>query len=261
MSSTLYLEKIGKLYLIGAGPGDPELLTIKAARVLRECDVVLYDRLVSSQILSHARPDAELIYVGKHAGEQEYTQQTIFELIAARASAGKIVGRLKGGDPLVFGRGAEEWLLALERGIPVELVPGISSAVAVPGLAGIPVTFRGVSQSFAVITAHCHEGRTADWSRYLHIDTLVVLMGVTNRAFVAQSLIAAGRRESEPVAFIEQGSLPDERITRSSLAEVAAGRVDVRSPAVLVIGEVVNLLSRFATRSTAQPAPDPRALP
>jgi uroporphyrin-III C-methyltransferase len=257
----LYPEKTGKLYLIGAGPGDPELLTIKAARVLRECDVVLYDRLVSSQVLSHARPDAELIYVGKHKGEQEHTQQAIFELIAARASAGKIVGRLKGGDPLVFGRGAEEWSLALEQGIPVELVPGISSAIAVPGLAGIPVTFRGVSHSFAVITAHCHEGRACDWRRYLEIDTLVVLMGVTNRAFVAQSLIAAGRRGSEPVAFIEQGSLPDEHVTHSSLSEVAAGRVAIRAPAVFVIGEVVNLLSRFAARSPVPPPPDPPALP
>lgn len=249
-------EKTGKLYIIGAGPGDPELLTIKAARALAECDVILYDRLIAKEILAYARPDTELIYVGKHHGEQERTQQAIFELIARHACAGKVVGRLKGGDPLVFGRGAEEWSLALEHGIPVEVVPGVSSAIAVPGLAGIPVTFRGVSHSFAVITAHCHQGRTGDWSRYAAIDTLVVLMGVTNRAFVAQSLIAAGRDASEPVAFIEQGTLPGERVTKSRLEAVAAGRVSVNSPAVFVIGDVVNVLSDLVNRLPAQSAPD-----
>ena len=245
-------KKTGKLYLIGAGPGDPELLTIKAARVLGECDVILYDRLVAKDVLAYARSDAELIYVGKHKGEQEHTQQAIFELIAAHTLAGKTVGRLKGGDPLVFGRGGEEWLLALRHGIVVELIPGVSSAIAVPGLAGIPLTLRGVSQSFAVVTAHCHEGRTEDWSRYSEIDTLVVLMGVKNRAFVAQSLIAAGRRASEPAAFIERGTLPGERVTVSSLAEIAEGRVNVQSPAVLVIGEVSSRLSRLLTRPQVQ---------
>lgn len=251
-------ERKGKLYLIGAGPGDPELLTLKAARVLGECDVILYDRLVAKEILTHARRDAELIYVGKHRGEQEPTQRSIFELITRHAAAGKIVGRLKGGDPLVFGRGAEEWALAAQHGIAVELVPGITSAIAVPGLAGIPVTFRGVSQSFAVITGHCHEGRTCDWTCYASIDTLVVLMGVTNRAFIAQSLITAGRNASEPVAFIEQGTRPGERITKSCLEEVASGRVAVNSPAVLVIGDVVNVLCR-ASESQAQSAPAPPA--
>ncbi|MBV8572477.1 MAG: uroporphyrinogen-III C-methyltransferase [Acidobacteriaceae bacterium] len=247
-------ETTGKLYLIGAGPGDPELLTVKAVRVLRECDVILYDRLVSREILKYARSDAERVYVGKHQGEQEITQQAIFELIARHSLAGRTVGRLKGGDPLVFGRGAEEWAVALEHGIEVELIPGISSAIAVPGLAGIPLTFRGVSQSFAVITAHCREGSTEDWSRYANVDTLVVLMGVANRAFLAQSLIAAGRRGDEPAAFIENGSLPGQRIVVSSLAGIAEGRIDVCSPAVLVIGDVVNLLSRLAPGPPVQSA-------
>lgn len=231
----------GKLYLIGAGPGDPDLLTLKAARILGECDVVLYDRLVSQAVLRLARPDAELVYVGKHEGQQDCGQARIFDLIRDRADAGRTVARLKGGDPLIFGRGAEEWRVALEHGIEVELIPGISSALAVPGLAGIPLTYRGVAQSFAVVTAHCREGQTQNWSSYAGIDTVVVLMGVANRRFIAQSLIAAGRSADEPVAFIERGTLPEERVVESSLGAVAAGAVEVQSPAVLVIGQVVTL--------------------
>ncbi|MGA8030577.1 MAG: uroporphyrinogen-III C-methyltransferase [Bryobacteraceae bacterium] len=236
-------SKRGKLYLMGAGPGDAELLTLKAARILGQCDVVLYDRLVSRDVLSFARPDAELIYVGKHAGEQEHTQARIFELIRSYALNGKAVARLKGGDPLVFGRGAEEWRLAIDDGIEVELIPGITSAIAVPGLAGIPLTYRGVSQSFAVITGHCHEGVSHDWARYAAIDTLVVLMGVTNRQHIARALIAAGRSPHQPVAFIEHGSMPDERVVEGTLGTVAADRLEVESPAVFVIGEVVRLRS------------------
>lgn len=214
---------------------------MKAARILGECDVVLYDRLVSQAVLRLARPDAELIYVGKHEGQQDCGQARIFDLIRDHADAGRAVARLKGGDPLIFGRGAEEWRVALESGIEVELIPGISSALAVPGLAGIPLTYRGVAQSFAVVTAHCREGQTQNWSSYAGIDTLVVLMGVANRTFIAQSLIAAGRSADEPVAFIERGTLPEERVVESSLGAVAAGAVEVQSPAVFVIGQVVPL--------------------
>lgn len=238
--------KTGKLYLIGAGPGDPELLTLKAARILSECDVILYDRLVGREILCRARPGAELIYVGKHEGEQDHTQGRILDLIQTHALAGKTVGRLKGGDPLVFGRGAEEWAAATEQGIEVELIPGVTSAVAVPGLAGIPLTYRGVAQSFAVVTAHCHEGRAEAWSKYAGVDTIVVLMGVQNREFIAQSLIAAGREPTQPVAFVERGTMPDEVIVESTLGAVASGQADVQSPAVLVIGEVVRLRQRLS---------------
>lgn len=235
--------KTGKLYLIGAGPGDPELLTVKAQRVLQCCDVVLYDRLVSAEILSFARPDAELIYVGKHEGEQDRTQSQIFALIKQHARAGKTVARLKGGDPLVFGRGAEEWSLALEHGIETELIPGITSAIAVPGLAGIPLTHRHVSQSFAVITGHCHQGLNNRWSDFVRVDTLVILMGVKNRAEIARDLISAGRPPSEPVAFIHRGTTSHQRVIESTLGEVAAGTLHVTNPAVFVIGEVVKLRS------------------
>jgi uroporphyrin-III C-methyltransferase len=247
---------LSKLYLIGAGPGDAELLTLKAARLLKECDVVLYDRLVSAEVLRLARPDAERIYVGKHEGEQEATQEKIFELILQHTRAGKIVGRLKGGDPLVFGRGAEEWALALEHGIDVEMAPGISSAVAVPGLANIPLTYRGVSRSFAVLTAHCQQDRDQQWERYAQVDTLVVLMGVKNREFVAQSLISGGRRASEPVAFIERGTLEEQRIIESTLGAVAAGQVEAASPAVFVIGEVVRLRQRLSPSVRSRELPE-----
>jgi uroporphyrin-III C-methyltransferase len=245
----------GKLYLIGAGPGDPELLTIKAVRVLGECDVVLYDRLVSPQVLALARPDAELIYVGKHEGEQEPVQNRIFELIRIHAGQGKAVARLKGGDPVVFGRGAEEWARAAEHGIPVELIPGITSAISVPALAGIPLTYRGISQSFAVVTGHCREGLAQDWTKYAALDTLVILMGVTNRSFIARFLIDAGRRAEEPVAFVERGTLATETIVESTLGAVARDEVEVASPAVFVIGEVVRLRNELRVREAVQQQP------
>jgi len=231
--------EVGKLFLIGAGPGDAELLTVKAARVLGECDVVLYDRLTTPEVLALARPDAQLIYVGKHDGEQEREQARIFALILQHAKAGRSVARLKGGDPLVFGRGAEEWELALENGIPVELIPGLSSAIAVPGLAGIPLTFREVSRSFAVVTGHWKTGTNMDWTPYARVDTLVILMGTKQRVLIATSLIEAGRAASEPVAFVEQGSMVEQRVVETDLGTVAKGQVEVNGPAVMVVGEVV----------------------
>jgi uroporphyrin-III C-methyltransferase len=196
---------------------------------------------VSPEVIQFARADAEIIYVGKHEGEQEHAQNQIFRLIRDHALAGKTVGRLKGGDSLVFGRGAEEWALALKHGIEVHLIPGVTSAIAVPGLAGIPLTYRRVSQGFAVITGHCHEGSAHDWRRYAGIDTLVILMGVKNRAFIARSLLAGGRPPDEPVAFVYRGSLPEEQVVQSTLLAVAEGKVEVKNPAVFVIGRVVEL--------------------
>jgi uroporphyrin-III C-methyltransferase len=231
----------GKIYLVGAGPGDPDLLTVKALRALRQCDVVLYDRLVSQEILDLVGPETERIYVGKHEGEQHTVQESIFQLLLEHARAGKSVVRLKGGDPLVFGRGAEEWALAIRHDVEVELIPGVSSAIAVPGLAGIPLTFRKLSRSFAVITGHCGNSSAQDWRRYSQIDTLIILMGVKNRALIARNLIEAGRTRRDPVAFVERGASPHQRVLVSTLGEVADEKVSVRSPAVFVIGEVVRL--------------------
>lgn len=210
-------------------------------RVLRQCDVVLYDRLVSADILAFAPPQAQCIYVGKREGEQEHAQEEIFRLILEHARAGKTIARLKGGDPLVFGRGGEEWALAAEHGIEFELIPGVTSSIAVPGLAGIPLTYRQISQSFLVITGHCLQGLNRDWSPYARVDTLVILMGVKNRRAIARALVEAGRRSDEPVAFVYHGSLPDQRVIECTLQAVADGEVEVKNPAVFVVGPVVNL--------------------
>jgi uroporphyrin-III C-methyltransferase len=248
------VRKTGKLFLLGAGPGDPELLTVKAVRVLKACDVVLYDRLVSPEVLRYARHGAELVYVGKHEGEQEQTQQAIFELIVRYTGQGKSVVRLKGGDPLVFGRGAEEWIRALEHGIETELVPGISSALAVPGLAGIPLTHRRVSRSFAVITGHSRQDE--DWQQYVSIDTLVILMGVKNRIAIASGLIRGGRRPDEPAAFVQRGTTASEAILECTLEDIAMDRTHPQSPAILVVGEVVRLRHRLTSATPQRRASD-----
>jgi uroporphyrin-III C-methyltransferase len=235
------------VYLVGAGPGDPDLLTVKAQRVLRSVDVVLYDRLVSPEVVALANPEAELVYVGKHEGEQAGTQQRIFELMLEFACAGKTVARLKGGDACVFGRGGEEWLLLARHGIEVEVIPGISSALAAPALAGVPLTYRGVSRGFAVVTGHCcAAGNAACWEDYARVDTLVVLMGVKERANIARALIEAGRRADEPAVFIERATTPGERVVDTTLGDVAAGGVEVESPAVFVIGAVAALRAKLA---------------
>lgn len=227
------------VYLVGAGPGDPDLLTVKAHRLLAAADAVLYDRLVTPEILACVKPGAELHYVGKGEGEQESTQRRILGLLALCARRHRTVVRLKGGDPMVFGRGAEEWLWLAERGIPVEIVPGISSAIAAPSLHGIPLTLRGVARSFAVITGQSEGGMTENWEAYARVDTLVILMGVKHRERIAAALIAAGRPPDQPVAFVERASTPRQRCVESTLAAVARGEAQVESPAVFVAGDVV----------------------
>lgn len=235
----------GSVSLIGAGPGDPELLTLRAARRLAAAEVVLYDRLVSAEILALANPQAEFIYAGKEKGQQDEVQQEIFRHLALHAGAGKRVVRLKSGDPLVFGRGAEEAEYLLSLGIAVEIVPGISSAIAVPGQAGIPVTYRSLSSSFTVVTGHARKNGAIDWRSHAAAETLIILMGVETRVEIAQALIAAGRAASEPVAFISRGCTASETTVETTLAEVAAGNVAVESPAIFIAGEVVRLRERL----------------
>jgi uroporphyrin-III C-methyltransferase len=237
-------DDMGKVYLLGAGPGDPDLLTLKAHRILSLADVVIYDRLVSHEILAFAT-HAVLIDGGKRQGEQEHIQDWINKSMVRYARQVKTVVRLKCGDPMVFARGAEEWEYLNHHGIEVEIVPGVSSAIAVPALAGIPPTFRGLATSFAAIAGHRQNLLTVDWSPYARIDTLIILMGVENREYIAESLIRAGRDASQPVAFIENGSTRQERVVESTLAAVATGSVEVNSPAVFVIGEVTRLRRRL----------------
>ena len=233
------MTPVGKVYLVGAGPGDPELLTIKAYKVLRSADVVLYDALVNKEILSITKNDCLKIYVGKRDGRHSLPQEEINALIYKFASQDKIVVRLKGGDPFVFGRGGEELLFLKDKGIDVEVVPGVSSAVAAPSSAFIPLTHRDMASSFAVVTGH--PGKKIRWDNFSGVDTLVILMGVKNRQKIAQELILAGRDPQERVAFIEKATTPHQREVFSTLWEVAQNPPQVKTPAVMVVGRVVNI--------------------
>jgi uroporphyrin-III C-methyltransferase len=234
------------IYLVGGGPGDPDLLAVKALRLLQRADVVLYDRLISAEVLACINPAAELVDVGKEEGQQCEVQRRIVPMLIEYASRFETVVRLKSGDPMVFARGGEELSELTGAGCDVEVVPGISSALAAPVLAGIPLTYRGVARSFAIATGHGRDGMTQDWSAYSRVETLIILMGVGHRAEIAKRLIAAGRDANQPVAFIERASTPTEHRVFATLGDVAAGLVEVEAPAVWVLGEVVALANRRA---------------
>ncbi len=228
-----------KVYLVGAGPGDPDLLTRKASRVLANADCIIYDRLVSPEVLALANPNAAFIYAGKEQGQQETIQNEIFAWFERTGELVQTIVRLKSGDPMVFGRGGEELEFLVRHGFEVEVVPGVSAAVAAPALAGIPLTYRGVAASFAVIAGHRQSVSMLDWAAYRGVDTLVVLMGVEYRDLIAGSLVANGRPAAQSVAFIENSSTAHERVVETTLGAVARREVAVAAPAVMVIGEVV----------------------
>jgi uroporphyrinogen III methyltransferase/synthase len=237
----------GFVSLIGAGPGDPGLLTLRGAEALADADVVVYDYLANPALLSHARPTAELIYVGKKAGRHSRSQKEINALLVERAVAGQRVARLKGGDPFVFGRGGEEALALVDAGVAFELIPGVTSAVAAPAYAGIPVTHRGLASSFAVITGHedPSKGESAvDWPRLATgVDTLVFLMGVGNLSLIVDQLMAHGRPANTPVALVRWGTVPAQQVLSGTLADIV-GKVRVanlKPPAVIIVGQVAGL--------------------
>jgi uroporphyrin-III C-methyltransferase / precorrin-2 dehydrogenase / sirohydrochlorin ferrochelatase len=237
----------GHVALIGGGPGDPELITVLGRRLLAEADVVVTDKLAPRGLLDQLDPDVEVIDAGKAPHAHNLTQDQINDLIVARARAGQRVARLKGGDPFVFGRGGEEALACVRAGVPFQVVPGLTSAVAVPAYAGIPVTHRGVTQDFAVVSAHLdpsHPGASVDWESLARgPGTLVLLMAVAHLDGVAAELIKRGRAAATPVAVIRDGTLPGQQVLTSTLGDMAtdAERADIRPPAVVVIGEVVRL--------------------
>jgi uroporphyrinogen III methyltransferase / synthase len=247
----------GTVYLVGAGPGDPGLITVRGLELLRACDVVLYDRLVPRELLDEARPNAERIFVGKSPGEIHSRQVVADALMVSRARGGANVVRLKGGDPFVFGRGGEEGKLLVDAGVPFEVVPGVSSALAVPAYAGIPVTHRGVSGSFAVVTAREEEGRLLPPQRWTELargpDTLVLLMGVSSLPEVTRMLVEGGRNRATPAAVVEWGTTSRQRTvvgTLDDIAERAAGAA-IRAPATTVVGDVVSerrVLNWFESR-------------
>lgn len=247
----------GIVYLVGAGPGDPRLITLRGAEVLRLADVVVYDRLASPALLDLAPGRAERIYAGKEPGAPTLMQEEINSLLVQRARAGATVVRLKGGDPFVFGRGGEEALACARAGVPFEVVPGVTSAVAAPAYAGIPVTHRGVASTFAVVTAISAPGRDADLTRIATAtDTLVVLMAAAKLAKVCQMLIAAGRSADEPAAIVQSAATSAQRSIVATLADLPAraAAAGVGAPATLVVGAVSALAHDLSWVAEAPPS-------
>ena len=232
----------GKVYLVGAGPGDPDLITVKGAKCLQTAEIVIYDRLANPALLDYVQPWAEQIYVGKEPQRHRLTQDEINKLLIEQAQQGKRVVRLKGGDPFVFGRGGEECLALAQAHIPFEVVPGISSAIAVPAYAGIPVTHRHVSQSFTVVTGHTADDPFGtDWDDLPLKGTLVILMGVRHLPQITARLVAAGHNPATPAATIAWGTMPEQQVVVATLADIAEKAQHVQSPAITVVGEVVAL--------------------
>lgn len=236
----------GKVYIVGAGPGNPKLLTLRALEVLREADLIIYDRLVGEEILKLIPEGAEKIYAGKSPREHMLTQEEINRLMVKAAMEGKIVVRLKGGDPFLFGRGGEEAEFLAANNIPFEIIPGVSSALAVPAYAGIPVTHRNYSSSVAIVTGSqaADATRRVNWRKLSEaVDTIVVLMGLENLADIVRSLLDAGLKPETPTAIIEWGTTDKQRTLIGQLSNIAekAKRYSFTSPSIIVIGEVVKL--------------------
>ena len=239
----------GTVYLVGAGPGDPDLITVRGANVVRWADVIVYDRLVSPALLTLTPPEAERIYVGKEPGRSAVPQTEIDALLIEHARRGETVVRLKGGDPFVFGRGGEEALACVAAGVPFEIVPGISSAIAAPAYAGIPVTHRGVAQSFAVVTGSTAHGDEVDLARVATAtDTLIVLMAAGKLAATCEELIAAGRGADEPAAIVQWATTPEQRSVVGTLGDLPtlAAAATIGPPATLVVGAVAALAHELA---------------
>ncbi|HVW19049.1 MAG TPA: uroporphyrinogen-III C-methyltransferase, partial [Solirubrobacteraceae bacterium] len=230
---------VGRVYLVGAGPGDPGLLTVRARELIESADVVLTDRLVPPQALALAR--GEVVDVGKVGGGEQVPQEETERLLVEHALAGRTVVRLKGGDPFVFGRGGEEALVCRERGIPFEVVPGVTAGVAAPAYAGIPVTHRGIASGVAFVTGRDTDGRLPDLDALARFPgTLVFYMGVRGLPEIADGLSAAGRPAEQPAAVVERGTMPGQRVVRGTLGTIAAlaREAGVRAPAITIVGDV-----------------------
>jgi uroporphyrin-III C-methyltransferase len=237
----------GRVVLVGAGPGDPELITLRGLNWLRRAEVVVYDQLAAAELVDEAPADALRIFAGKSVSRHCLEQSAINAILIHHAQAGRLVVRLKGGDPFVFGRGGEEALACARAGVAVEVVPGVSAAIAVPAVAGIPVTHRGLASSFAVVTGHEDPAKpesTVDWERLATaVDTLVILMGVGALPRIAARLISAGRRADTPAAVIHRGTTDAQETVVGTLGNIAALAACLQAPAVIVIGEAVALRS------------------
>ena len=235
---------MGKVYLTGAGPGDIELLTLKALRVIREADVIIYDRLANPDILEEAKNGCEFVYVGKEDGRHIVPQDDINEVIYQNALKYENVVRLKGGDPFVFGRGGEEALYLLERDIKFDVIPGITSAISAPAYAGIPVTHRGVAVSFRVVTGHESPNKKVSqipWDNFKTDDTIIFLMGLHNLPKISKKLMEIGKASDYPVAVISKGTTKDQSVVVGTLENIVEKAKDIPTPALIVVGKVVLL--------------------
>ena len=245
-------KRAGKVYLIGAGPGDPKLLTIKAAEALAASDAIVYDYLVNPEVLAHTRRGAELVYVGKRAGEPSVSQLEINRILVDRARGGQTVARLKGGDPFIFGRGGEEAEALADARLEWEVIPGISSGIAAAAYAGIPLTHRDYSSSVAFVTGQDGTSklrRPVDWSVTAHAaDTLVIFMCAGRIASIARELISSGRPSATPIAVIRWGTYEYQEVYSGTLEDIAASDGDdggIEPPAIAIVGEVVSLRDKL----------------
>ncbi|UOQ85379.1 uroporphyrinogen-III C-methyltransferase [Gracilibacillus salinarum] len=241
---------MGKVYLVGAGPGDPDLITVKALKAIQQADVILYDRLVNPQILQEAKKEADLIYCGKLPKLHLMKQDTINHLLVKYGKKGKNVVRLKGGDPFVFGRGAEEAEALVKNGIDYEIVPGITAGIAAPAYADIPVTHRELGRSFAVVTGHCKDGEPSEikWE-YLakSVDTIAIYMGMSNLEYITDQLMSHGLPASTPIAIIQEGTTANQKKVSGTLQTIIeqVEKHQIQNPAMIVIGEVVKVGERL----------------
>ena len=235
---------MGKVYLTGAGPGDIELLTMKAHRVITQADVIIYDRLANPQMLEMTKDGCEFVYVGKEDGRHTLPQDEINEVIYQNALKHDVVVRLKGGDPFVFGRGGEEGAYLHERDIQFEVIPGITSAVSVPAYAGIPVTHRGVAVSFRVVTGHESPNKKESqipWENFKTDDTIVFLMGLHNLSKISTKLMEVGKPKDYPCAVISRGTTKDQSVVVGTLENIVEKAKGVPTPALIIVGHVVEL--------------------
>lgn len=256
MKREISVEKKGKVYIIGAGPGDPGLITVKGLRCIRDADVIIYDHLVNEAIIHQARDSARFIYAGKKGGDHTLPQDEINRLLVEEAKQGNIVARVKGGDPFIFGRGGEEAEILVKEGIPFEVIPGVSSAIAVPAYAGIPLTHRGYTSTLAFVTGHedpTKDESDIDWETLAGIGTIVFLMGVKNLRSITSNLMVYGKEGDTPAALIRWGTTEDQETLTGALSDIARIAEDRKfsPPAILIVGSVVDLrksLNWFETK-------------
>lgn len=242
---------MGKVYIVGAGPGSVDLITVKGLKCIQQADVILYDRLINKELLEYAKPNAELIFVGKLPKLHGVIQERIHQLLVQHARKGKVVTRLKGGDPFVFGRGAEEAEVLVEAGIPFEVVPGITSGIAAPAYAGIPVTHRDYGSSFAIVTGHMREGKddSINWKGLAEsVDTLAIYMGVGNLPYITEQLMKYNRSPQTPVALIHWGTTEHQKTITGTLETIVgiAQQEEIENPSMILVGEVVKMREKIS---------------